>query len=148
MRGLQLLESALAEIFKQFFRQEAEFCLLAGHMHLHQHTCHHSGAHRLTVDALKQMLGVDTLYEGHTPHELTHLIGLQVADEVPLYVRGQRTAFLKQLLDPALAKFALSCGICLLYGFGRMKFGYRHKAYAGRHLALKLDYALSYLIHN
>ncbi len=56
-----------------------------------------------------------------------YLVGLQVPDHVPFDVLGQRFVFCSQLLRPALAEDALSCGVSLFDEGRGVRFGYGHQ---------------------
>ena len=58
---------------------------------------------------------------------MLHLVGLQMANEVPAYVVGQHGDFIAQFSHAAFTEDALPCIVCLAYRFGRVKFrdGYK-----------------------
>lgn len=134
MGGLQPLEATAAKVVEQFFGGESEFCLLAGHVKLHQDSGGHAGTPGLAVDYFEQMLCVDALYKRYPPHELTHFVGLQMADEMPFYIGRKLLLFLQQFLHSAFAKPTLPGGICLFDGLGRMKLRHCHQFHSAGYL--------------
>ena len=99
----QSLKLALLKIGKKFFRKETEFCFLASHMKLHQHFGDNTGLAALRIYKIEQTFGIDALDEGCLSDELLHLVGLQMADEMPIYIRGELRNLFQQFLNPALA---------------------------------------------
>ena len=143
VHGAELLELAEAEILEQLFGIEAELGLLAGHVDLHEYAADDAGALRLAVDELEEAFGVDALNHGDFAYKLTHLVGLQMADEMPAYVGGELRDLRQKFLHAALAETALPGVVGLLHSLRRMKLGNRHQADPGRQLLMKPFYLLA-----
>lgn len=75
-------------------------------MGLDEHAAYDAGAQRLAVDEPEQALAVDALDEAYASRtdECADLVGLQVADEVPLDILRQVRGLVEQLLHAAFAK--------------------------------------------
>ncbi len=75
---------------------------------------------------------------------MAHLVGLKVSDEVPLYVVGQLRLFCQQLLDAALAEYALPRVVCLSQCFYRVELGDSHQRHALRYLGTQSVQSVGY----
>ena len=124
--GAQAFVGLTAEKFYQFVGGEAEFGLLGGHVELEEHTAHYAGARRFVVDEAQETLGIDALNQGHLTRldEAAHLVGLQVADEVPADVGREFLHLGLEFLSAAFAEEALPGVVSLADGFGRVEFAH------------------------
>ena len=129
MGGLQRLVAPVGKPLQQLVGQKAEFGLLTGHMHLHQHRLHDALFKSLAVDFLKKTVGIDALYHGGAQaQQLLYFIGLQMANEVPLPVGvAEHSHFLRQFLHTAFAETALTGVESLAECFHGVEFGDCHK---------------------
>ena len=67
---------------------------------------------------------------GHVWGYVLHLVGLQMTDEMPLHVARHLGDFALEFLHMALAKYALSCVICLAKCLNGMKLADSHECHA------------------
>ena len=111
-----------------FLERKAEFCLLLSHMYLQQHIHRASYTLGFFIDAVEQSLGVDAMYQAHVGQQCSHLIGLQMAYEMPLHIGRHFLRLLHQLLHPTLAEDALPCRIGFHQFFHRMEFRHSHQS--------------------
>ena len=84
-------------------------------------------ADRLVVDYPDEPFAVGRMDQRDEGGDELYLVGLQVPDHVPFDVLGQRFVFCSQLLRPALAEDALSCGVSLFDEGRGVRFGYGHQ---------------------
>lgn len=95
-------------------KAEAILCFLRRHMELEQAGNTAATLLRLTVDFGKQFGRIDRMNERHVGSDVLHLIGLQVANEMPGYVGRECCLLVAKLLHAAFAEVALTGSV----GFG------------------------------
>ena len=99
---------------------------------------------RLLVYLTEQAEAVNGMYERHVGGDVLYLVGLQVADEMPLDVLREYAYLLLQFLYVAFAKDALSGIVCLTYHGSGVVLADGHEARSLWHLCLELMYRGSY----
>ena len=87
---------------------ETKLGLLGCHMELEQDVDMLLLTDSLGLNRHEQPLGVDALYHVGAAHHAAHLVGLEMAYEVPHYVVGQHGGFFGELGSAALAKTSLA----------------------------------------
>ena len=114
--------SDVAKKIKGLVGQEAELRLLLSYMQLHEAGDVAAAAKALLGNLLEEAGRVHAVDERHVGREVFHLVGLQVADEVPLDAlaalfpveqRGQRAAQRRTPLGRASVMFLICSSIML-----------------------------------
>ena len=108
-------------------KREPVLRLLGGDMQFEQHIHHPVALGCLTVDLAQQSHGVHRIDHRHVGHDILHLVGLQVSDEMPLDVGRQRCVLGLELLHMALAKHPLPLVVGLGNALGRVILAHRHQ---------------------
>ena len=96
------------EVVAQLRGIPARLGLLAGDVDLEQDVDHTAAAGRLRLNRLGEAGAVHRMDQLHERRDVLDLVGLQVADHVPLDILGKQLVFLAKLLRAALAEDALS----------------------------------------
>ena len=109
-------------------RQAVLRCLLSN-MQFEKHLDHPSALLCLTVNLPHELHRVNSLNHRHIRCNVFYLIRLQMTDEMPLDILGQRLVLLTQFLLVTLTEDALSLLIGGLYIFVGVILGNCHKAY-------------------
>ena len=78
------------------------------------------------------MHGVHGLHQGGVRKNEFELVGLEMADEMPLDVGGHLRDLGRQLLRTVFSKDALSCIVSLHQALHRMEFGNSNELHTGR----------------
>lgn len=102
---------------------------------------------RLFLHLTQKTYGIDSLYHGYVGCNILHLVGLEMAYEVPLYVGGKRWNLCLQFLLMALAKDALTIVIGHLYIGSWMVFAYGNEPYPLRQGVQNLKKIYLYIVH-
>ena len=87
---------------------QSVFSFLFGNMEFEQHVNHAVVFSTLFLYFLEQFERIHRFYHRHIRSDIFHLVGLQMSDEMPLYIVGQHLHLLSELLLMAFAKHALS----------------------------------------
>ena len=123
MHGLKGRVLLTLKIIEQLLRRETGLGLFGCHMKLHEHFCYNTGTVCLVVNTFEKVDGVDALDKGSPADDLTHFVGLEMANEMPSDVVGHERNLSGQLLSAALAENALSGTVGLAKRIDGMEFG-------------------------
>ena len=126
---LHLAPFASLQQFVQCLGSQSVLGLFLGNMQLQQDIDNALIFSRLLLYFPKQLQRVYGLYHRHVWGYVFHLVRLQMTDEMPRYVLGQRLVFLAQFLLMALAEDALPFFVCSLYELVGMILTNSHKAH-------------------
>ena len=96
------------DVLHQFAHVPARLGLLRGDVYLQKNPDRTPALGRLALDGLGQPGAVNRLDQRHERGDVFDLVGLQVADHMPLDVLGQGFVFFAQLLRTALAEDAVA----------------------------------------
>ena len=112
-----------------FVGREALLGFLRAQMELQQHGNDLAVLTPPLVDRLQQMQRIHALHERHERQHQLQLVGLEMADEMPLHVGGHLRHLGGQFLGAVLAKDALAGVVGLHERPDGMEFGNCHKAH-------------------
>ena len=115
------------DVFQQRVVGPSRLGLLVRDVDFEQNVDYAAVADRLVVDYPDEPFAVGRMDQRDEGGDELYLVGLQVPDHVPFDVLGQRFVFCSQLLRPALAEDALSCGVSLFDEGRGVRFGYGHQ---------------------
>ena len=145
---LQLAPLAISQQLATGIGRQAVLRLFLGNMQLQQHINHATALGGLLVNLAEQLQRIDSLDHSHIRHNVLHLVGLQMTDEVPLDVLRQRLVLLAQLLLVALPEEALSLFVGGHDVFVRMVLADSYQSDAGRQVGKHLVKISLYVVHD
>ena len=126
------------------FRCEACFRFFFGDVQFEQHVLDDALLGCFLLDGLQQTHGVHRLNQVRTQSdEVPHFVGLQVSDEMPVYIVGQQRLFALQFLHPAFTKVPFSRFIRFAYRFHGLKLTHAHQRHLSRYMRTDGLYVLS-----
>ena len=96
-------------------------------MEFKEHIDHPAAPGSLTVDLTQQLHGVHGLYHRDVGHDVFHLIGLEVTDEMPLDVSGKLLVLDLQFLHMTLTEEALPLAVGRHDALHRVVFAHSHE---------------------
>ena len=105
---LHLSPLAIGQQLTAGIEGESIFRGLLSDMQFQQHAHHPTGLGSLFLDFAQQLQRVHRLDHRDIGGDILHLVGLQMTDEMPLDIAGQRLHLAGQFLLVALAKDALA----------------------------------------
>ena len=146
---LKLTPAAVSQQLPQGIGSQTVFGLLLGNVQFQQHVNGATAPRGLLVNLLQQLQRVNGFYHRNVRGNILHLVSLQVADEMPADVLGQRRHLVTKLLLVALAEDALTLSVGSLDILVRMVLADSHKAYTLRQIGQhQLQMFLYVVIHS
>ena len=143
----QLLPLTTRQKLPTLLRREAVLRFFLGNVQFQQHIDDTPVALCLLVDFAQELHRVYSMYQANIRGDILHLVGLQMADEVPLHILRHLLHFLLQFLHVTLAEDALTGIVGLAQHLHRMELADCYESDARRQVGQHRFQVFCYLAH-